>query len=87
MELLVQAGSDINARNKTGKTPLHWAADSGAVRAVEWLLKNAADDRVEEHGTNMTARDYAELRMLKAESWKKTEKAKVLEMFDRHAKE
>jgi hypothetical protein len=48
--------------------------------------KNAADDRVEEHGTNMTARDYAELRMLKAESWKEKEKAEVLEMFDRHAK-
>ena len=65
---------------------MHWAADSGAPRAVEWLLKNAANDRVEEHGTDMTARDYAELRMLKAESWKKEEKAEVLEMFGRFVK-
>ena len=86
MELLVQAGSNVNARNKTGRTPLHWAADQKAPRAVEWLLKNAADDKVEEHGTNMTARDYAELRLLEAESWKKKEKAEVVEMFDRHVK-
>ncbi|RFU23992.1 hypothetical protein B7463_g12349, partial [Scytalidium lignicola] len=85
LELLVQAGSDINARNKTGRTPLHWAADIGAPRAVEWLLQNGADDRVEEHGTNMTARDYAELKMLVAESWAKSNKTEVLEMFDRHA--
>jgi hypothetical protein len=32
----------------------------------------------------MTARDYAELRVQKAESWLKDEKAKVLRMFDGH---
>lgn len=90
IQLLVQAGvrvqAGVNVRNKTGRTPLHWAADRAAPRAVEWLLQNAADDRVEEHGTNMTARDYEELRMLTDKLRKKEEIAGVLEMFDRHEK-
>ncbi|KFZ17274.1 hypothetical protein V501_01833 [Pseudogymnoascus sp. VKM F-4519 (FW-2642)] len=85
LELLVKV-SDINARNKAGRTPLHWAADHAATKAVEWLLNNAADDSAEEFGTNMTARDYAELRMQEADSGNNAEYAEVLEMFDRHLK-
>jgi ankyrin repeat protein len=84
IQLLIRAGSDINARNKSGRTPLHWAADRGAADAVGWLRGNGADDGLEEYETNMTARDYAELRVQKAESWLKDEKAKVLRMFDGH---
>ena len=82
IQVLIQAGSDINARNKSGRTPLHWAAFYRATNAIEWLLGNGADDGLEEYETNMTARDYAELRVLKAESWEKDEEAKVLRMFD-----
>jgi ankyrin repeat protein len=87
MQLLIQAGSDINARNKSGRTPLHWAADRGAADAVGWLQGNGADDGLEEYETNMTARDYAELGVQKAESWRKDEKVKVLRMFDGHVQE
>ncbi|KAI1084890.1 ankyrin repeat-containing domain protein [Whalleya microplaca] len=84
IELLVEAVSDVNARSKNGRTPLHWAAASefGGGSAVEWLLKHDANDALEEHGTNMTARDYAELMVQKGLSYQKDEKVRIVEMFD-----
>ena len=80
--MLIQASSHIKSRNKSGRTPLHWAADRGAANAVKWLLLNGADARIEEFETNMTARDYAELRVREAKIWEKNDKTKVLEIFD-----
>ncbi|PHH75038.1 hypothetical protein CDD80_2655 [Ophiocordyceps camponoti-rufipedis] len=66
LALLVRAGSDINAVDLAGKTPLHWAADKGALRAIEWLMRHGADDGVEACETGMTALDYAERRLREA---------------------
>lgn len=82
LEPLAQAGSDVNARNKGGRTPLHWAVENRSVNAVKWLLENGADAECKEHGTNMTACDFAELQMRQASSSKEKERsAEVLAML------
>ncbi len=43
MELLVKAGSKIDARNELGFTPLHEASAQGSWESVAYLLKNGAD--------------------------------------------
>jgi len=40
---LLQAGANVNARDKQNLTALHWAAKSGNVENVEALLKHGAD--------------------------------------------
>ena len=41
--LLLASGANINARDGTGQTPLHWAAVRGSVACIETLLRNGAD--------------------------------------------
>jgi ankyrin repeat protein len=84
LELLVQAGSDINATNDSGRTPLHWAADRATTGAVKWLLDHGADDSIVEVETNMTARDYAEQLARENHSWNYANREEVLELFNRH---
>ncbi len=48
MALLVEAGADVNAQDKTGLTPLHVAAMQGRREEAAWLL---------DHGANIEARD------------------------------
>ncbi|KAI0161909.1 ankyrin repeat-containing domain protein [Hypoxylon sp. FL1284] len=83
IELLVQGGSDVNARSKNGRTPLHWAAaaEDQAEKAIEWLLEHGADDMLEEYGTNMTARDFVELKAQRG-----SDEVKTLELFDAKAR-
>lgn len=38
----VQHGGDINARDHTGQTALHWSAVRGAVQVAELLLQEGA---------------------------------------------
>ena len=42
-KLLHEAGADINARSKTGRTLLHSAAYFGRVETIQWLLSLGAD--------------------------------------------
>lgn len=39
MELLAQAGADLNARNKRRQTPLHIAVNKGHVGVVRTILE------------------------------------------------
>jgi ankyrin repeat protein len=43
MELLINNGANINARNRSGMTPLHAAALMGQYKAVELLVNKGAD--------------------------------------------
>lgn len=43
LELLVNAGSDINARNIVGDAPLHKAALNGRARSADFLIKAGAN--------------------------------------------
>ena len=60
IELCLEAGIDVNARNNSGRTALHWAAEGGHHSAVQLLLDRGVDSGVKEIGTNMTALDLAE---------------------------
>ena len=43
-ELLVQAGAEVNRRDRTGATPLHLACRCGAnPEAISFLIKHGAD--------------------------------------------
>ena len=46
---LLEAGADLNARDRFGRTPLHEAAAAGFVAAVELLLANGADPNAKDH--------------------------------------
>ncbi|KAI9892857.1 MAG: hypothetical protein M1814_001016 [Vezdaea aestivalis] len=54
-QLLLQNGANIEARNKYGWTPLHWAAIKGHNPSVEVLLNNGADIEVQARKRKRTA--------------------------------
>jgi ankyrin repeat protein len=59
---LLQAGADVDARNRFGKTPLHTAAEKGQTELVAALLKAGANARtasVNDRVTALMAASYA----------------------------
>lgn len=56
-ELLIAKGASVNAPNRDGKTPLHYAAGKGHIQVVESLLTHHADPEIRYHGK--TAEDLA----------------------------
>ena len=47
LRVLLQHGVNVNAQDKYGKTPLHWAAENGNTAAVEVLLMAGANVNLE----------------------------------------
>lgn len=61
---LIEAGSDVNVRNGTGRTPLHWAVEWGNLLAVQALLERGARVDVREEETNMIPLDIAKMNFM-----------------------
>lgn len=57
VQILIDAGADVNSRNDAGRTPLHWAAETENCGVVELLLKVGADVTVEADDGALTAWD------------------------------
>lgn len=52
VEFLIKLGADINARQKTGSTPLHGAAFYGHESIVKLLLENGCDPKIKNNYIN-----------------------------------
>lgn len=59
IELLLQNGSDINAKNHRGDTPLHWATFLDNLPAVKTLILKGADLHITGR-LNLTPYQFAE---------------------------
>ncbi len=59
IEILIDAGADVNSRDAEGQTPLMWAAESNAPEVVQLLLDKGANASLkDEYGK--TAFEYAQ---------------------------
>lgn len=43
MELISECKADLEARDKTGSTALHWAADGKSFEIVRWLVNKGVE--------------------------------------------
>jgi ankyrin repeat protein len=59
VRVLLKNGADINARDKSHQSPLHWAVQQGNKDAVELLLQNGADRAVRD-SEGKTPLDYSD---------------------------
>ena len=48
MQLLIEKGADINARNKQDLTPLHIAVSKGHIKIIELLVSKEADTNIKD---------------------------------------
>lgn len=53
----LQHGADVNARDHTGQTALHWTAVRGSIQVAEQLLQHGADvELADNHGYRVSPR-------------------------------
>ena len=60
VQLLIQNGAEINAKDNQQATPLHFAVRSGNYEVVNLLLKNGAKKELK-NNANLTPLQYAEM--------------------------
>jgi len=74
VQLLIENGADVNARDENGKTPLHIASGNGRLETVQILIENEAGVNAMEDkaykmtvllGEKWTALDFAEYKRAK----------------------
>jgi len=58
IELLIENGADINARNKRGETPLMYAIENGKVQTAKIFIDKGADIKATNRSYE-SAMDYA----------------------------
>ena len=64
-ELLIDKGADVNTKDDTGRTPLHWVAFARKNEIVELLIANDADVNAKDN-EGKTPLYFAELTRHKA---------------------
>ena len=63
ISLLLESGIDVDAKDKTGVTALHWACASGSLDTVKLLFRfDAFPNYRELEGERLTPLDYAIIR-------------------------
>lgn len=59
VQMLANAGADVNARSNTGTTPLMYAALNNDIQSARLLLQQGANADIQEQNEGMTALMYA----------------------------
>lgn len=60
IELLIDAGADVNAPNKRGRTPIHALMEMRFYKIVLWLIKYCGGDAFKEDSRGLTPYDLAQ---------------------------
>ncbi len=58
MEILIEEQADVNAKDKSGLTPAHYAARNGHLKILKILINKKADVKVKDED-GRTPIDYA----------------------------
>jgi ankyrin repeat protein len=59
VQKLLASGADINQRDKTGFTALHWAAMTNKIEVAQFLIKKGTDINIRDFKMNMSPLDVA----------------------------
>ncbi len=65
VQKLLEAGADVNQRDNTGFTALHWAAMTNKLEVAKLLLRKKADINAREYQYQLTPLDVAKSRQFK----------------------
>lgn len=65
IELLIDAGADVNAANKRGRTPIHALIEMRFYKIVLWLIKYCGGDPFQADSRGLTPYDLAQQFMQK----------------------